>query len=83
MEKIEFENFSKNRNFRFLKILKFSIFENFDFLNFRNFRFLKILKFSIFDFFRKNIFHPDFFNDPDCVSRVPENFLGHSTTSSE
>ena len=29
------------------------------------------------------MFRPDFFNDLDCVSRVPENYLGHATLVTE
>ena len=60
-----------------------SFFQNFkkfrDFRDFRNFENFEL--FFLHD--EKNIFHPDFFNDLDYVSRVPENYLEHSTASSE
>ena len=79
--KFRFFDFSKFRILRFLKISKFfEIFENFEnFWDFRNFE-----NFELFFLHDEKIFFiPIFFNDLDYVSRVPENYLEHSMTSSE
>ena len=60
-----------------------SFFQNFkkfrDFRDFRNFE-----NFELFFLHDEKIFSiPIFFNDLDYVSRVPENYLEHSMTSSE
>ena len=44
---------------------------------------MRLFFFRFFSRRRKHIFTRIFCNDPDCVSRVPENHLGHSATSSD
>ena len=77
----KFRNFQKSqnsKNFQNVKMLSFFK-KNRDFRDFRNFE-----NFELFFLHDEKIFFiPIFFNDLDYVSRVPENYLEHSMTSSE
>ena len=80
----KFRNFQKSqnsKNFQNVKMLSFvQNFKKFrDFRDFRNFE-----NFELFFLHDEKIFSiPIFFTDLDYVSRVPENYLEHSMTSSE
>ena len=68
----KFKKKSKCQNVEFFKKFR-------DFRDFRNFE-----NFELFFLHDEKIFSiPIFFNDLDYVSRVPENYLEHSMTSSE